>query len=93
MSEVFLTREEIEHPYANIAVMIEDKRKKTEQMRKTVFARLTASPEVLAPYCISTKPSINGDTLYYYSTVTSHIYLTKSEAIGATVARLKEVES
>lgn len=26
MSEVFLTREEIEHPYANLAVMIEDKR-------------------------------------------------------------------
>lgn len=58
---------------------------------QTVFHRITQSPEVLAPYCISTKPSINGDTLYYYSTVTSCIYLTESEAIAATVERMKEV--
>lgn len=62
-----------------------------EPKKPTIFDRITASPEVLAPYCISTKPSINGDTLYYYSTVTGHIYLTESEAIAATVAKLKEV--
>lgn len=62
-----------------------------EEKKPTLFERISASPEVLAPYCISTKPSINGDTLYYYSTVTSCIYLTEPEAISATVAKLKEV--
>lgn len=32
-NEVFLTREEIEHPYANLAVMLEDKRRKAEQIK------------------------------------------------------------
>lgn len=59
---------------------------------KSVFHYITQSPEVMAPYCIATKPAINGDTLYYHSTVTGGIYLTESQAIAATVEKLKEVE-
>lgn len=94
MSEVFLTREEIEHPYANLAVMIEDKRKKAEQMRMTVFARITASPEVLAPHFVFLKAvfvtNINPQQ-QWISTLTEEVYPTKEEAIAATVEKLKEI--
>jgi hypothetical protein len=91
----FLTREEIEHPYANITVMLEDKRKKAEQMRKTVFAKITASPETLADKLVF----YDNDTGGYMSTITnkgvnewSGTYNSEAEAIAATVAKLKEVE-
>ena len=93
MSEVFLTREEIEHPYANLAVMIEDKRKKAEQMRRTVFARITPSPEVLAEKLVYlVRDSYNGAANYHWrSTIIDKAWKTKPEAIAATVAKLKGV--
>lgn len=45
---VFLTQDEISNPYADIPTMIEDKKRKREQMKPTVFERITQSPEVLA---------------------------------------------
>lgn len=59
--------------------------------KPTLFDRITQSPEVMASYCITVKPAINGDTVYYHSTVTGGIYLTESQAIDATVSRLTEV--
>ena len=70
----------------------DDDKREIDVLPMTIFDCITQSPEVLAPYCISTKPSINGDTLYYYSTVTSRIYLTENEAIAATVEKMKEVK-
>lgn len=92
MSDVFLTREEIEHPYANLAVMMEDKRRKAEQMSETVFVKITASPEVLAP-CFVEKHSDqwDDDDYAYYSYLTKEWYATEDKAIAATVAKLKEV--
>ena len=62
----------------------------------TVFARITASPEVLAEklvYSITTRCSI-GAVKNWYSTLELGTYFrTKEEAIAATVARLKEVEN
>lgn len=58
----------------------------------TVFDRITASPEVLAPefvYCEEVFPG--WDT--WCSLLLGNVgYRTKQEAIAATVARLKEVE-
>lgn len=97
-NEVFLTREEIEHPYANLAVMLEDKRRKAEQMSKTVFARITASPEVLAEklvYCnvtVKELPDIVELTTGWYSTIIpKKVWSNEEEAIAATAEKLKEV--
>lgn len=103
-SEVYLTRDEIKHPYVNLAVMLEDKRRKAEQMSKTVFARITASPEVLAEklvYCLNSSSfrviDSAGRLLAYEnevwgSTVLPGSFWTKyEEAYTATVAKLKEV--
>jgi hypothetical protein len=96
MSEVFLTREEIEHPYANLTVMLEDKRRKAEQMRRTVFARITSSPEALAEKLVFAigriVPDYNHVVTLWYSTIIPDItFETRTEAIAATVAKLKEV--
>ena len=94
----FLTREEIEHPYANLAVMIEDKRRKAEQMSKTVFDRITASPEVLAEEFVEpyTRWGEDGhlETLWRsnFRELSGMLFDTKEEAIAATVAKLQEVE-
>lgn len=95
-NEVFLTREEIEHPYANLAVMLEDKRRKAEQMSKTVFAKITASPEALAPkfvyHVTSFLDGLDKPKKIWYSTLINNQYFnTELEAKRATVARLKEV--
>lgn len=96
-SEIYLTRDEIEHPYANIAVMIEDKRRKAEQMSQTVFSRITASPEVLAEnmvYCEDIRIIGYGNNewkQYWSSPLADALYPDKEEAIAATVAKLKEV--
>ena len=93
-TEVYLTKDEIEHPYANLAVMLEDKRRKAEQMSKTVFARITASPEVLAPYFVFLKAVFvtnYNPKQQWISTLTGEFYPKKAEAIAATVAKLKEV--
>ena len=65
--------------------------KTTDEIKQTVFQKITGTPKALAPYCICIKPSINGETLYYYSTVTGDIYLTKAEAITATIKELEKV--
>jgi hypothetical protein len=91
MSEVFLTREEIEHPYANLAVMIEDKRKKAEQMRQTVFVKITQSPEVLAPEFVYCEETLTDGDIWYSLLLGDVGYATKREAVSATLAKLKEV--
>ena len=72
--------------------MIEDKKRKQVQMKQTVFDRITASPEVLAPYLVS------DDEWGFHSSITDEgeredigAYDTEEEAIAATVAKLKEV--
>ena len=71
----------------------------------SVFARITASPEVLAPkfvYCNVTVKTIPGTsreqpggvdiTKGWYSTIIpDKVWSSESEAIAATVAKLKEV--
>lgn len=59
----------------------------------TVFDRITASPEVLAPEFVG----IVFDHRYtsrdrFYSMLTKEFYDSESEAIAATVVRLKEVD-
>jgi diphthamide biosynthesis methyltransferase len=96
MSEVYLTREEIEHPYANLTVMLEDKRKKAELMRRTLFDRITASPEVLAPNfvveVIAEYLTAKFVTGYRSIIIPGKMWEHEAEAIAATVAKLKEVE-
>lgn len=58
----------------------------------TIFDRITESPEVLAEYCVYECGDIYGDGYpVWYSSVTKIYYAEKSEAIAATVAKLKEV--
>ena len=61
---------------------------------KTLFDRITASPEVLAEKLVFQFIGYDGSGLfhgYWKSTITDWDYNTKSEAIAATVAKLKEV--
>lgn len=62
---------------------------------KTLFDRLMASPEVLAPklvYSVLAEDICTGTkTRYYYSTITEHRYDEEVEAIAATMVKLKEV--
>lgn len=62
----------------------------------TVFDRITASPEVLAPkfvyeYTLN-PPSSDGTTKLFRSLLTGRNYYTEPEAIAATVAKLKGME-
>lgn len=64
-------------------------------LRLTVFDRITASPEVLAEklvYRTGTSNSVGLKMFCYKSTIVSGFWVEKTEAIAATVARLKEVE-
>lgn len=54
---------------------------------KTVFDRITLSPEVLAEEFVESTM----DGTMFYSILTKGDYCTKESAIAATVARLKEV--
>jgi hypothetical protein len=60
----------------------------------TVFDRITASPEMLAPYFVFLKAfivtNINPQQ-QWISTLTGEVYPTRAEALAATVAKLKEV--
>lgn len=62
--------------------------------KQTVFDRITASPEVLAPHFVFLKAvfvtNINPQQ-QWISTLTGEVYPTKEAAIAATLARLKEV--
>lgn len=53
--------------------------------KPTVFHRITASPEVLAPYFVFSTDGL------YYSSLTGTFYKYQGRAIEATVERLKEV--
>ena len=62
------------------------------QPKPTLFARITASPEVLAEKLVFDCGDKDGDGYRaWYSSVTEMYYFEESEAIAATVARLKEV--
>ena len=60
---------------------------------KTVFDRITASPEVLAEKLVYfvTEKAESGVYNHWRSTISCDVWLTKPEAIDATVAKLKEV--
>lgn len=77
-----------------------------KQLKQTVFDRISASPEVLAEKLVyieglkmtSKSKYYDGWTTHeiipqdiWKSTITHESYKTKSEAIAATVAKLKEV--
>lgn len=65
------------------------------QPKPTVFDRIIASPEVLAPKFIYEATTCAGDGYIlagYRSTIAAGFWLAKSEAIAATVNKLKEVE-
>lgn len=65
---------------------------KWAKSKQTLFDRITASPEVLAPEFVGMMYNrVCGDYLNY-SMLTGEWYATHAEAIAATVARLKEVE-
>ena len=66
-----------------------------EPKKPTLFDRITASPEVLAPKFIYEATTCDGDGHIlsgYRSTITAGFWLAKSEAIAATVAKLKEAK-
>ena len=75
-------------PHSGIAVHW--KKCETTEKKPTIFHRITASPEVLAPYCIVDYYS-GLEVHICYSTVTKKWYKKHEEAIAATVAKLKEV--
>lgn len=63
-----------------------------EELKQTVFEKITESPEVLAPCFIEKQLDKWDDDDYpYYSFLTKEWYATEAEAITATVARLKEI--
>lgn len=64
-----------------------------EFFHNSVFARITASPEVLAPYLVyiircEEEPSL---AVWASNIVHSVVFFTKSDAIAATVEKLKEI--
>lgn len=64
---------------------------KFEPKKPTLFSRITASEEVLAPEFVEMMyDRVSGD-YRYYSMLTGEFYNSKPEAIAATLARLKEV--
>ena len=62
----------------------------------TIFDRITASPDVLAESVVHTYEMAIGGSMfrvYWTSPFVDNLYLDKSEAIAATVEKLKEVEN
>lgn len=69
-----------------------------EPQHPTLFDRITASPEVLAEKLVFAigriVPDYNHVVTLWYSTIIPDItFETRTEAIAATVAKLKEVEN
>lgn len=66
---------------------------KYKPRKKTVFQKITSSPEVLAEKLVYLViDSYNGAANYHWrSTIIDKAWKTKQEAIAATVARLREV--
>ena len=60
---------------------------------KSVFHRITASPEVLAEKLVyhAKEKADSGTYNYWRSTISCDVWLKKSEAVAATVAKLKGV--
>ena len=61
------------------------------QPKQTLFDRLTASPEVLAPLLVYSIRIVSGCHVMYSSSIIDNCYKHKNKAIAATVAKLKEV--
>lgn len=62
--------------------------------KATVFHHLTASPEVLAPKFVYRALRVGVNRVTYScweSTITEETYRTESEAIAATLTKLKDV--
>lgn len=67
------------------------KKCETTEKKSTLFELITASPEVLAPEFVGTMYNRVCCNYLNYSMLTGEWYATHSEAIAATVAKLKEV--
>lgn len=92
--QIYLTQEEINHPYANIVTMIADKKAKYESLKNTLFAKITKSPEVLAEKLVFWMNWHNADgsvEWFAVSTIVGGKWIKREEAIAATVAKLNEV--
>ena len=76
-----------EYAYCPVCELYEVAEKFPEQ---TVFDRITQSPETLAEKLVCHGVT-SWDDEFYASTICNEIYKTKSEAIAATVEKLKEV--
>lgn len=63
-----------------------------EPKNPTIFHRITASPEVLAPLLIRVNVS-ERTGIFYTSRIVCGTWNDEAEAIAATVERLKEVEN
>ena len=61
------------------------------QPKPTIFDRITASPEVLAPEFVEMMYDRVAGDYRYYSMLTGDFYNSREKAIAATVAKLKEV--
>jgi hypothetical protein len=85
---VVLTQDEINNPYADIRTMIEDKKRKQEQIKKTMFHHITQSQEVLAENLVY---RYDGNGTWRSFLLYGYEFLTKEEAYAATVAKLNEV--
>ena len=66
---------------------------KDEFPEATLFARITASPEVLAEKLVYSIKIISGCEIMYSSNVLDVCYNSREKAIRATVAKLKEVKN
>lgn len=64
---------------------------KYKPRKKTVFQKITASPEVLAEKFVYCEETLPGWDIWCSLLLGNVGYATKREAIAATVARLKEV--
>jgi hypothetical protein len=69
---------------------------KYKPRKKTFFHKITASPEVLAPYFVfATEDTVlsrhDERDILYFSSITGGYYQYQDNAIAATVEKLKEV--
>lgn len=76
-------------PHSGIAVYW--KKCGTTEKKPTVFDTITVSPEVLAPRFIYTVCTSDGEQRWCSALLEVGSWFSESEAIAATVAKLKEV--
>ena len=93
--EAYLTRDEAEHPYDNITTMLDDKRRKAEQLSNTLFSKIARSPRAMANAMVSKHVDYTADgyrVVFWRSSVLPYIQFDKyTDAVDATLTKLLEV--